>query len=189
MTVLGLVILLLFSLSFLTCAATSLKFNFEPSGSMDSVYSTKDQYSVSVHDSRSVAQSLTLGGEMTRRTTEGLVYGAGMEYQLYRKADGVNNTFSFLPIYALVRTEFRLAKKTQAFIFGRAGYNFYQEDNPTDGYNLNGGLYYAAGAGLKLSKTVEMQLMYSCHNGEAHSQFVDVQHAYSKYSMGLGIRI
>jgi hypothetical protein len=188
--VLSLAILLVFIMSSgVFATAVSLKLGFEPSGTMDSVYSTTGGLSLSTRDTRPVPNSFSTGGEMTRRTVEGLVYGAGIEYQLYRKAEGSGNSFSFIPVYGLVRAEFPLSQKIRSFIFGRAGYNFYQEDNPTDGFALHGGLYYAAGAGLVLSKKVEMQMMYACNNGETYSSYVNVQHTYTNVSLGLGIRL
>lgn len=170
-------------------AEVSIKAGFQPSGTVESVYTTVGGFGLSTRDSKTVGNSFYFGGEMSRRTVEGLIYGAGAEYQLYRKAEGAINSFSFLPVYGMVRAEFPITKKTRAFVFGRAGYNFYQEDNPIDGFALNGGLYYAAGTGLILSKAVEMQLMYSCNNGEAESSFLNVQHAYTNISLGMGIRL
>jgi hypothetical protein len=183
-----LAVLLVFVMSSGAFAAFSLKLGYEPTGTLNSVYHTNG-INLSVSDSRAVAGSFSLGGETTRRTVEGLIYGVGAEYQFYRQAEGGNTNFSFIPVYGMVRGEFPVTRRTRSFIFGRVGYNFYQEANPTDGYNLHGGLYYAAGVGLILTKTTELQLMYSCNNGEASSSYLNVQHAYSKYSLGLGVKL
>ncbi len=187
--VLSLAVLLVFMMSSSAFAAFSLKMGYEPSGTLNSVYSTNGGINLSANDSRTVAGGFSLGGETTRRTVEGLIYGVGAEYQFYRQAEGGNTGFSFIPVYGVARAEFPFIQKTRSFVFGRVGYNFYQEANPTDGYNLHGGLYYAAGVGLILAKNAELQFMYSCNNGEADSSYLNVQHVYSKYSLGLGIKL
>lgn len=187
--VLSLAVLLVFVMSSNVFAAVSLKMGFEPSGTLNSVYSTNSTFNLSANDSRTVTGSFFLGGETTRRTVEGLIYGIGAEYQFYRQAEGGNTGFSFIPVYGVARAEFPITQKTRSFVFGRVGYNFYQEANPADGYNLHGGLYYAAGVGLILTKAAELQFMYSCNNGEADSTYLNVQHVYTKYSLGLGIKL
>lgn len=189
MAVLSLAFLLVFVMSSGAFAALSLKMGYEPSGTLNSVYTTNGGINLSASDSRPVAGSFSLGGESTRRTVEGLIYGVGTEYQFYRQAEGGNTGFSFIPVYGVARAEFPITKRTRSFVFGRVGYNFYQEANPADGYSLHGGLYYAAGAGLILTKNMELQLMYSLNNGEADSAYLNVQHAYSKYSLGMGMKL
>lgn len=189
MAVLLLAVLLMLVMSSAAYGVVSLKMGYDPSGSLYSVYTTNGGIKLTASDTRTVAGSFSLGGETTRRTVEGLIYGVGAEYLLYRQAEGGNSSFSFIPVYGMVRAEFPLTQKLRSFVFGRAGYNFYQEANPADGYSLHGGLYYAAGAGLFLTKNAELQLMYSCNNGKANSSYLNVEHAYSKYSLGLGIRL
>ena len=189
MAVLFVAVLLILVMSSAAFGAFSLKMGYDPSGSLSSVYTTNGGINLSASDTRTVAGSFSVGGETTRRTVEGLIYGLGAEYQLFRQAEGGNTSFSFIPVYGVARAEFPLTQKLRSFVFGRAGYNFYQEANPADGYSLHGGLYYAAGAGLLLSNNTELQLMYSNNSGKASSSYLNVEHAYSKFSLGLGIRL
>lgn len=184
-----LVVSLVLTMSGSAMAAFSVKLGYQPSGTLNSLFSTTGLINVSARDTRGVTGGFSLGGETTRQTVEGLIYGAGVEYQLFRQAEGRNTGFSFIPVYGTVRTEFPVTQKVRSFIFGRAGYNFYQESNPIDGFSLSGGFYYAAGAGVTLTKTTELQLMYSNNNGEARSSYLNVQHAYSKYTLGLGVKL
>jgi hypothetical protein len=163
--------------------------DYEPSGTLNSVYTTSGGIQLSASETRTVAGSFSLGGETTRRTLEGLIYGLGVEYQFYRQAEGGNTSFSFIPVYGVARVEIPMTQRIHSFVFGRVGYNFYQEANPADGYRLHGGFYYAAGAGVALTKTTELQLIYSKNHGEADSSYLNVQHDYSKYSLGLGIKL
>jgi len=112
-------------------------------------------------------EGLSLAGDYTAYIKNNIGLGCGAILQLPRKQSNIAGNFYFLPFYGLVKL--RTAPdddRNYKYLVGHLGYNFFDADNTYKGTNatMNGGLYYAAGAGLN-SKHFQVELLYSASNG------------------------
>lgn len=111
----------------------------------------------------------SLGLELLLDLGKHLTFGAGGEYQLYRKAGGfdsnsnqVEDTFAFTPLYGVGR--FNLGP---AYLTGKAGYNTfrYKFSSPEPNIKAKGGMYLGLGGGAVLSDKYQLELLYSINRG------------------------
>lgn len=170
-------------------AEAVLKFRVEPAGKMSDEYSTIYDSNFSTRIERDVVSGYSIAGEYLRKTNRDFSFGGGIEYQSMRRISGEDNSFNFIPLYFLVRTNPLPSRKAaRPFLSGKLGYNLYHETNPDPGYDLRGGLYYGFGAGLMLQKNLQMELTYTNNNSELESNNLVIKHSYGEIGFSLGYR-
>ncbi len=135
----------------------------------------------------------SLGLELLLDLGSFLTFGAGGEYQLYRKADGfdsysysVEDTFAFTPLYGVGR--FNLGP---VYLTGKAGYNMfrYKFSSPQPTRKPKGGTYLGLGGGAVLSDKYQLELLYSINRGkiiDTNDPNFDLRFSYSKICLSLG---
>lgn len=104
----------------------------------------------------------SVGGEFFYDLNESLAVGAGAEYQLNRKNEGAEKGFNFIPIYALGRFQI----DPTFFLTGKIGYNLFQVEDLDEELKTKGGLFFGFGGGAILGDKLQLELLYSIHNGK-----------------------
>ena len=104
----------------------------------------------------------SLGAELFNDVNETFTVGVGVEYQLKRKNEGAVKGFNFIPIYALGRFHV----DPSFFLTGKVGYNLYLQEDLPEELKTKGGLFFGFGGGAVLSDMVQLELLYSIHNGK-----------------------
>ena len=145
-----------------------------------------DILGISSEDSTKIGFSII--GEYIIPSSNNLSYGAGLEFPLGgREADVTNATsFNFIPFYGLARYNMQ----NNFYLTGKLGYNTFSFDNTPSDVDVNGGMYYGIGAGMKVKDNVSFELLYSVSNGsiEATSgtQTVTSDMTYSRIGLSVG---
>lgn len=109
---------------------------------------------------------LSVGYELLDRSSNGIQWGIGGEFGLPRELEDYYGKFRFVPIYGVLNVPLS-DSDLHPYLVGRLGYNlFYADSTYKDGADLDGGLYYAVGIGIKPTDDIRVQLLYSINNGE-----------------------
>lgn len=105
---------------------------------------------------------ISIGGEYFFDLNESLAVGAGVEYQLTRKNEGAEIGFNNIPLYALGRYQI----SPSLYLTGKVGYNIFQVEEPLEGLQIKGGLFYGFGGGVIFSDMLQLEILYSIHNAK-----------------------
>jgi len=117
------------------------------------------------------------------------VYGIGGAYLFPRGSDDFgddNATFSFIPVYGVVKFNLMQGNLVPQVI-GHIGYDFWTgSDELKGGGELEGGLYWAAGAGLEFGQLV-VTGMYKVFSGKfENSGITFFDGTYTTITLGAG---
>lgn len=147
-------------------------------------YQFNGLYSVNGGITSDINPGATVGYEFTMKG-ENVEYGAGVEYQFEKDWKFTLNEqkFYFIPVFAVLNCPL----SEHEYITARLGYNFFDGNSAyKDGNTLNGGVYYAAGAGINYSG-FRMEILYSCNNGSiSGDNATDVKNA--QWAVNFGYR-
>lgn len=133
---------------------------------------------------------ISIGGEYFFDMNESLVVGVGVEYQLNRKNEGAEKGFNYIPLYALGRYQL----SPTLYLTGKVGYNLLQVEGNTEGVEVKGGLFFGIGGGTLLSDSLQLEILYSIHNGELIEKIEEygMNHTltwkYSKIGVSIGYK-
>lgn len=140
------------------------------------------------------ANGFNIGGEYLSVIDNRTTIGAGIEYMLNRKISSIagvtttgDPTFYFVPIYGTLR--FKLSEtELSPFFKLNLGYNLiYDGSNDYKSTaSLSGGLYYALGGGIFVSKTINFELIYSNYAGKVNTNGISLDTAYTKIGIVAG---
>jgi len=152
----------------------SVDFSGDGSGSTDTKmgFSTAAEYTFGIHKMMAV--------------------GGGFAYQLPRGFDesGNNSKFNFMDFYG-VFTFVVPANLPNFDFYGTAhlGYGYLMGNSDFErGGNLNGGLYWAPGTGVLISKIFFVEILYNVNNGNVKDGFsVDLE--YSQFTLSIGLQL
>ncbi len=132
--------------------------------------------------------------------------GGGACYQLGRGIDEPGfdkGEFNFIPVYGLLKIWFP-TPSVIPFGIVHVGYNFFLADDDLFNEDLDrsGGLYWAIGGGVMFDNGVQIELLYSTHNGSLtgeaegydpsygfYTSDIDAQLSYSKVTLAVGINL
>lgn len=150
----------------------------------------------------------TISGEVTSDLTDFLSLGVGFSFQFQRKGDLIiksdslkmeeeeltgkkfeSGKFGYLPVYAILKINFMESDIISPSIVGQVGYNLFYGDNKFKGDNLlEGGIYYAAGIGLRLFENYQVDFLYQENNGiVSYAENKLFETKYTKLTLSLGI--
>ena len=150
--VFALVLTMVFSVNSVFAAGQS---DFKVKLGLDTGTITNDTSS----SNEAIDMGLSLCGEYITPYSNDLSIGTGIEFQFDRNFSDLPNKFNFTPVYGL----FKLNTADNVFLTGKLGYNFF---NFADISNTEGGLYYGFGGGMKISDSIECEVIYSINNGK-----------------------
>lgn len=147
-----------------------LKAGFDLGGTLESETTEEDADS-----------GVTITGEYVVPYKDRISLGGGFSYQLLRGYDGGNDAkFGFMPFYGLARFNM---EDTPAYVVGHLGYNtFTGNDDFKGSSDLDGGLYYGFGLGMKMTDKFNGEFLYSVNNGK----FDDEDVKYTKMRLSVG---
>lgn len=162
-------------------------------GELDTTGELKKQYTpfdgITAKWEEEVESGYSITCEYLADAKSEFLMGGGISYQLVRATEN-DQRFQYIPLYFMVRTNPRGSGEIRPFLAGRIGYNLYQEEKPTEGFQLEGGLCYGFSAGILLQKAIQLELGWANHNSKATSENMGVTlNSYSKVSVSLGIRL
>ena len=127
-----------------------------------------------------VDTGFSLSGELFAKIGNNFDVGAGITWQFPHSRSDTESDFYFIPVYGLIRV--RIANDTAApYLIGQLGINFFRH-----GWEENGGLYYAGGAGVIVKKHFLVEVLYSVDKGSTTEYGFDSDIEYSKVTLNLG---
>ncbi|HBK68824.1 MAG TPA: hypothetical protein DDZ91_09295 [Firmicutes bacterium] len=156
-----------------------IKFSADLSGSVETNYLQKNTCPVN--------PGYLVGIEFFQQKQEETLLGAGVEYQLLRYAENLDEEFGFIPVYGLIRLHFSPFARSKPYLIGKLGYSFFRVEEPDNDFDYKGGLYYGGGIGLTLSNNVQFEADYTVHNGEKRLRNFLFPYRYTKVSLALGL--
>lgn len=181
-SVIMLALVLVFAVGTMVSAQTAWENgNFIIKGGMD----FNGNIDVEKGDDHDVDSALSLTGEYLVPVQNNLSYGVGLTYQLQRDIDEDDAPeFNFIPFYGVIKYQTQMNSEYAPYFLGQLGYNSFDMDD-VDG-DCNGGLYYGIGAGMEISKDLDVELLYSVNNGEIDPDAEDAYDVdYSKLRLGV----
>jgi opacity protein-like surface antigen len=132
-----------------------------------------------------VNTGISLTGECIGFGENNVGFGAGITYQTSRTIKtnyGEGAGFNYIPLFGIIKA--RLTKnQIVPYFIGHLGYNFILEENNSGGSRQNG-LYYGAGAGLDLSNSMIIEILYSINNSKESSSKIE----YTAVRINVGYR-
>ncbi|MCK6543151.1 hypothetical protein L6Q79_10780 [bacterium] len=176
-----LVILLLGPKTTLSLAQSNIKVSADMAGKSKISYQGE---SVSV----TTKTGFTVGGEIMRPMNNNVAIGGGLQFQIPRGGKDADGNFNFVPIYA-VGTFF---SEYGNGIYGKGmlGYNLHYGDSDYKGdAELGGGLCYGFGGGFGIGRKFLIEGMYMINNGTFNIFGEELDVAYSRFTVSLGIII
>lgn len=109
-----------------------------------------------------IEMGFSVGGELFLALSDKVEVGAGAEYQTYRKTEYTSIEFNYIPVYVLGR----LKITPEFYVTGKVGYNWFDVNEEKPAYvTLKGGLFYGVGGGMVLNEILQLEILYSTHNG------------------------
>lgn len=135
--------------------------------------------------------AFSIGYEYLFDSKQDIKFGIGGEVQAPREFKDYDYSFRFLPVYGLVNIP---VSGTKAHLVGKLGYNFISSDDTYSGaqIDLNGGIYYALGAGFAPNDDIEFQALYSVNTASGDASIggysADGDATYRKLSILIGKR-
>jgi hypothetical protein len=148
-----------------------------------------------------VDTGFSFGAEYLGPVDERLSWGGGFEYQLGRKLSkfsGVDISsldlqFSYLPVYLTLKYLLsRPSMPAVPFLKANLGYNVVYDVNDNFKNELigdasrTGGLYWALGAGVMVSRNVDLEVLYSSYAGSVSRGGTTVDTPYTKFGVLAG---
>jgi hypothetical protein len=140
-----------------------------------------------------VATGFAIGLDALYKLFPYLQIGGGLEYQLLREVTyqgASGGSFQFVPIYGIVRVPFAFGP-IEPYVVGRIGYGIYSGDSTYTGTaTLNGGLYFAAGAGVdyKLGAvSIFAEATYAVDDGSMSDSGVTLDTATTGLDVSVGV--
>jgi hypothetical protein len=109
-------------------------------------------------------------GEYVSYVSKNIGLGGGLTLQSPRGLSNMPGTFSFAPLYALVKVRTTPGKRNfYEYLTGQVGYNFFGGDTSYLGRNstFDGGLYCGVGAGVVINR-IQLELLYTQTQGRAN---------------------
>lgn len=145
-----------------------------------SVYEMNDSFSISL--------------ERTLLSLKNAEIGLGITYQYPRYNVG-GGQFQFIPAYGLIRF-YRALDITVPYLVGHLGYNHFSQDDYSASTAFkskpSGGLYYGAGAGIRIRNKYRLEVLASINEGTIEEQAAyglpykfDIKHFKITYSFGI----
>jgi len=161
-------------------AGGSLKFGIDTNGKHElSAGDRSEDYNVET----GISCSLELFGAISNYVDlgGGIIYQAPRRIKEYSEAD-----FNFMPIFGLVRIKPAFDTATP-YLIAQLGYNLFDGNSDYKGSaDLEGGLYYAYGAGILIKHTLLIELLYSENKGKISgpSGYINVKN--NQFTINLG---
>ncbi len=128
-----------------------------------------------------IASALTLSGEYLVPYQNDIEMGVGLSYQMQRETADETVKFNFTPVYGLLKMTTSMGKYNPYFM-GQVGYNLFNADLE-EAIEVENGLYYGFGAGMKISEDLDAEVLYSVNNGKID----DVEVKYSSVRLGVSL--
>ena len=138
----------------------------------------------SINGSQHVNSSMSVGGEYVSYIDKNLGLGGGMDIQSFRSLSDGSGSFSFMPIYGLIKVRTNPGRNNSfEYLTGQIGYNFFDGDINYVGRDgsLDGGLYWGLGAGVSINR-IRIELLYTENRGKAEDSGYLYDAAANKYN-------
>ncbi|MDY6932971.1 MAG: hypothetical protein SVZ03_01955 [Spirochaetota bacterium] len=129
-----------------------------------------------------IDNAISISAEFGAKIADGFGLGIGVTYQIERgfDEDEFEGKFQFIPIYGLVKFGKDTGSSVSTFATVHAGYNFFLgDDDFPEEMDLEGGLYWGIGMGLRFSNGAQIEFLYSVNEGSISGEDVDIVPGYS----------
>lgn len=114
--------------------------------------------------------------------------GAGISGRFPIKLKTGQSKLNSIPLYLSCYFTNYVGSNIDFFMVSRLGYGYLMgNDSIKDGYNLNGGLYYAIGVGLMYAQSLLFEVSYNGHRGNMknNNDKIDIKYQHLMFQTGV----